>query len=391
MTMTILVVDDEREVSAIITQQYEDLIAREEVSFIFAFAGEEALKILEDTPEIEIVLTDINMPVMNGLELLSHITKRWPRIKVIIISAYNDMQNIRKAMNRGAFDFITKPIQLFDVEKTIEKASKTIKEDRLKLIEKLDDHQKLIEIEKELDAARNIQSAFIPKNFNQPLGQSDYKIYGSMKPAKEVGGDFFDFFPIDEMHVGLVISDVSGKGVPAALFMTMARAAFRCFTTDSVNTRIQLTNEFLCHRNDSCMFVTLFYGVFNTVSNELTYCNAGHNPPLIISADGSITEIGRNEGMALGIQSDTKFKEFKLILKIDDCLFFYTDGVTEAMNREGEMYGETRLKEFLSKHTDLSPQELMAALANHIKTFVEGAEQSDDITMFCIKSIKSQE
>ena len=388
MPIKILIVDDEHDVYTMINQQYENTIAGFEVNFISAYNGLEALNILEQNPDIDIILTDINMPVMDGLELLANVNKRWPSIKVIVISAYNDMKNIRKAMNQGAFDFITKPLEFTDLDRTIAGAVKLSKEYYLKVYEKSNEHEKLIEIEKELEAARNIQSAFIPTNFQQLLEHSNYEIYGTMKPANEVGGDYFDFFKIDDSNIGLVIGDVSGKGVPAALFMTMSRAALRCFSSINLSKCLHQTNEFLCNRNESCMFVTLFYGALNTQTNEFKYCNAGHNPPYLISSEGTVQEIGRNQGIALGVTEKFECIEQSIQLKSKDNIVFYTDGVTEAMNSDNKMFTESKLKQFLSLNANLPPKELTEGLVKDVEKFTKGAEQSDDITVFCIKSLK---
>lgn len=387
MAVKILVVDDEPDVAAMISQQYENTLAGYEVEFFFAYNGQEALNIIEHQP-LDIILTDINMPVMDGLELLAKVNRRWPLIKVIIVSAYNDMANIRKAMNQGAFDFITKPIEFSDLEKTVLGAIHDAKDTRLKAVEKANEHEKFMEIEKELEAARTIQTAFIPQNFQQLLEKTNFEIYGTMRPAREIGGDFFDFFVIDESQMGFVIADVSGKGVPAALFMTMTRAALRCYSSKNVSEFLRQTNEFLCNRNDSCMFVTLFYGTLDTKTGELTYCNAGHNPPFLVSRDGSLQEIGRNQGLALGVIDKIDLIEHKITLKSGDNLVVYTDGVTEAMNVKNEMFSEARLKDFLSKHASLPPKELINDLVSEIQTFTNYADQSDDITAFCIKSLK---
>jgi sigma-B regulation protein RsbU (phosphoserine phosphatase) len=294
-------------------------------------------------------------------------------------------------MNQGAFDFITKPIEFSDLEKTILGAIHGAKDTRLKALEKADEHEKFMEIEKELEAARTIQSAFIPQNFQQLLDKTNFEIYGTMRPAREIGGDFFDFFVIGESQMGFVIADVSGKGVPAALFMTMTRAALRCYSSKNVSEFLRQTNDFLCNRNDSCMFVTLFYGTLNTTTGELTYCNAGHNPPFLVSRDGSLQEIGRNQGLALGVTNNIDLIEHKITLKNEDSLVVYTDGVTEAMNVKHEMFSEARLKDFLSKHANLPPKELIIDLVSEIQAFTNYADQSDDITAFCIKSLKMNE
>lgn len=387
MAVKILVVDDEPDVSTLIAQQFENEIAGNPVEFFFAYNGHEALIILESQP-IDIILTDINMPVMDGLELLANVNKKWPLIKVIVVSAYDDMKNIRKAMNQGAFDFITKPVDFKDMEKTVGGAIKTAKEDRQRILDKTNEHEKYLEIEKELEAARFIQSAFIPQDFQQLLEKTNYEIYGTVRPAKEIGGDFFDFFVIDESKLGVVIADVSGKGVPAALFMTMTRAALRCYSSKNVTDILKDTNEFLCTRNDSCMFVTLFYAILNTKTGELIYCNAGHNPPLVLSKDGTMEEIGRNQGFALGVLDNIQLVERKFLLKSGDSLVVYTDGVTEAMNPNHEFFGEKRLKEYLVKHSQLAPKELITGLVSEVQSFVRSEYQNDDITAFSIRSTK---
>lgn len=387
MSVKILVVDDEPDISTMIVQQYENSIGGFEASFIFAFNGQEALHLIEQNPDLDIVLTDINMPVMDGLELLANISKKWPFIKVIVLTAYSDMKNIRKAMNQKAFDFITKPFDFSDLEVSVSNAIKSGKDARLDASKKVTEHAKLVEIEKELETARNIQNSIIPRNFSQ-MGQKEFDIYGIMKPAKEIGGDFFDYFLLDDINIGLVIADVSGKGVPAAMFMTMTRAALRCFASKGLSDCLKLTNDFLCNRNDSCMFVTLFYGILNTLTGELHYSNAGHNPPYVISVNGALQELGRNQGVPLGIMEGYETHENKITLNEKDCLIYYTDGVTEARNANGEMFTEERLKDFVASHFLQSAKEFISELVDQVEAFTKDAEQSDDITVFCIKSMK---
>lgn len=387
MAVKILVVDDEPDVSTMIVQQYENSIGGFEVTFIFAFNGQEALQVIEQNPDLDIVLTDINMPIMDGLELLSNISKKWPFIKVIVLTAYNDMKNIRKAMNQKAFDFITKPFDFSDLEFTVSNAIKSGKDARLDAYKKGNEHAKLVEIEKDLETARNIQNSIIPRNFSQ-MGQKEFDIYGIMKPAKEVGGDFFDYFLLDDINIGLVIADVSGKGVPAAMFMTMTRAALRCFASKGLSDCLKLTNDFLCNRNDSCMFVTLFYGILNTLTGELLYSNAGHNPPYVVSVNGTVQEIGRNQGIPLGIMEDFESHENRITLNEKDSLIYYTDGITEARDANGEMFTEERLKSFAVRHSNQTAKDFIIELVADVQAFTKDTEQSDDITVFCIKSMK---
>lgn len=393
MVVKILIVDDEPDVFSVVTQQFENQIAGFEVDFFSAVNGNEAIKKIEQNPDIDVVMTDINMPIMDGLELLSIINKRWPLIRVVVISAYGDMKNIRKAMNQGAYDFIIKPVDLHDLELTAAATISASKEARLKAVEKTNEHEKLIEIEKELEMARNIQSAILPKTFSHFTGEPSFEIYGTMVPARVVGGDFFDFFSLENSLLGMAIADVSGKGVPAALYMSMSRAALRCFASKklSVLECVKQTNEFLCSRNESCMFITLFYGVLDVESGKLYYCNAGHTPPMILSENGIIQEVGKNQGLALGISEEYPFTENSIALKDKDYFVYYTDGVTEAMDPQGEMFGKERLKESLMRNANKTPKELINNLIAEIQVFAKGAEQSDDITILCLKKVKKEE
>ena len=210
----ILVVDDEPDLEFLILQKFRRKINEGAYVFLFARDGAEALKILKENSSIYLVLTDINMPVMDGLTLLSKMNELNNKLlRSVIVSAYGDMENIRTAMNRGAYDFITKPIDLKDLEITIEKSLNDIEEHKIALM----GHDKLIELKKELDIANIIQSSILPKKFPAFSERKEFDIYAKMIPAQEIGGDFYDYFLIDKNRLGVVIADVSGKGVACSL------------------------------------------------------------------------------------------------------------------------------------------------------------------------------
>lgn len=384
----ILVVDDEVSLQSIILQLFKLPIKNREMEFSFAVNGMEALEKLKKDSHIDIILTDINMPIMDGLTLLSNIGDLKQLYRAVVISAYGDLANIRSAMNRGACDFIPKPIDLKDLEDTIKR---TILQHRNMKLAALAQGQ-VIEYHKELEIASGIQRSLIPSNFKPFINQDNFVIYGEMIPAKEVGGDLFDFFPLDDHRLGFVVADVSGKGVPAALFMTMTRALICgfAFKTETASECIALTNLALCNKNDASVFVTAFYGVLDVKTGELNYCNAGHNPPLIISKDGTLKEIGRQEGLPLGItasleESKELYQDKKVALKDEDILFLYTDGVTEAQNSKRELFQEERLKKFLSASAHLPVEKLVKELNKAIKAFEGDAKQSDDITILAMQ------
>ena len=226
MALKILSVDDEVDLEILLTQYFRRKIKKGEYEFSFAHNGVEALKMLLEHPDFDIILSDINMPEMDGLTLLSKINEmRNPALKCIMVSAYGDMDNIRSAMNQGAFDFTTKPIDLGDLERTIEKAA-----EQIAFVKKAqEEHSQLTSIQNDLHVAQEIQETILPKEL--PAFPEDirrrFDLAAGMKAAKYVGGDFYDYFKIDGTRLGIVIGDVSGKGVPAAIFMAISRTILR--------------------------------------------------------------------------------------------------------------------------------------------------------------------
>ena len=225
MPVKILSVDDEMDLELLLTQYFRRQIRKGEYEFKFAHNGLEALTMLLKEKDFDIILSDINMPEMDGLTLLTKINEMQnPALKCIMVSAYGDMGNIRQAMNNGAFDFATKPIDLDDLSVTIEKAIEHIR--YIKTMQQ--EHTQLESIKGDLAVASEIQQAILPRIFPPfPENAHQLDIAASMNAAKDVGGDFYDFFRIDQDHIGFVIADVSGKGVPAAIFMAVSRTLIR--------------------------------------------------------------------------------------------------------------------------------------------------------------------
>ena len=213
---TILVVDDEPDLETLIRQRFRRRIRNDELRFVFAHDGVQALEALEEHQEIELIMTDINMPRMDGLTLLNELRTIRPKCRAVVVSAYGDMQNIRTAMNRGAFDFVTKPIDFRDLELTIEKTMTHLAMMR----EALKHRAQLLALHQELRVARDMQMSILPQRFPSTATCDTHAI---MTPAQDVGGDFYDVFHLPDQRLGVVMADVSGKGVPAALFMMVSR------------------------------------------------------------------------------------------------------------------------------------------------------------------------
>lgn len=387
MAIKILSVDDELDLEVLLTHYFRRKIRKGEYEFLFAHNGLEALKIMLEQPDIDIVLSDINMPEMDGLTLLTKINElRNPAQKCIMVSAYGDMKNIRTAMNRGAFDFATKPIDMDDLSLTIEKAIEQI--EYIKSTQK--EHSQLESIQSDLAVATEIQQAILPRVF-PPFPEIDsLDIYASMHAAKEVGGDFYDFFRIDQDRIGFIIADVSGKGVPAALFMAVSNMLVRSIaqTASASNICINDVNKLLCKTSVDSMFVTLFYAIIDYKTGVIDYTNAGHNPPYIIHKDGEIESLPYSQNFVMGVFDDFEYKNDRFLLEEGDALVMYTDGITEAFNNEKEQFGERRLEDTLSELAYENSESMIAEIHNDLHEFVGDALQSDDITLMIIKKVK---
>ena len=385
MPTKILSVDDENDLELLLTQYFRRKIRKGEYDFHFAHNGVEALTMMLQHKDFDIILSDINMPEMDGLTLLTKINEMQnPALKCIMVSAYGDMGNIRQAMNNGAFDFATKPIDLDDLSVTIEKAIEQI--DYIKKSQR--EHSQLESLKTDLAVAGEIQQAILPRVFPPfPELEDSLDVAASMTPAKDVGGDFYDFFRIDDERIGFVMADVSGKGVPAAIFMAVSRTLIRAIGMqgNSPSQTIRNSNELLCKESVNCMFVTVFYAIYNTKTGEVNYCNAGHNSPYITHADGTVESLPISSNCMIGAIEGLEFNEGTLVLEKGDMLTMYTDGVNEAVNPSFEEYGNQRLNDTLAAMHGKTCKETIDGLLESVKTFADGAEQSDDITVLAIK------
>ncbi|MDR5745964.1 SpoIIE family protein phosphatase [Caballeronia sp. LZ029] len=244
-------------------------------------------------------------------------------------------------------------------------------------------HTKLVSIQQELDVARRMQQSIVPTRFPS---RPDLQMFARMIPAREVGGDFYDYFWLSDQKIGMVIADVSGKGVPAALFMAVARTLLRAIAPSAASPGacLALANDLLAQDNEATMFVTLFYGILDTATGELEYANGGHNPPYLIGPDGEVSQLPGTGGMALGVIEGTPFKEGRAHLEAGSTLLLYTDGVTEAFNPADEEYGELRLARHLAGSNGADVEVLLKRLFDSVSQFADGAPQSDDITCLAV-------
>lgn len=389
MAVKILSVDDELDLEVLLTQYFRRQIRKGEYEFAFAHNGLEALQKLLETPDFDIILSDINMPEMDGLTLLAKVNElKNPAMKCIMVSAYGDMDNIRSAMNKGAFDFATKPIDLDDLSRTIEKAIEQVRYIR----ESQQEHNQLESIKNDLAIAGEIQQTILPRSFPPfPELTEVVDIYASMTPAKDVGGDFYDFFQIDDERIGLVIADVSGKGVPASLFMAVSRTLLRATALRGVSSAECLTyaNKLLCKESLDSMFVTVFYGIYHYKTGMMDYTNARHNPPYLLRGGRTVECLPVASNFVVGVFDDIEFESNTLTFGIGDTLLLYTDGVTEAFNDKREQFSESNLQDILaSMHESSSAKEVVTSVLQSVKTFSGDYPQSDDITLLSLQRIK---
>ena len=379
----ILVVDDEPDLEPLVLQRMRRQIRGGKYEFEFAGNGLEALEKLRADDTIDLVLSDINMPQMDGLTLLSQLSSLNQDLRAVIISAYGDMGNIRTAMNRGAFDFVTKPVDFDDLQITIDRTVEHLRQWR----EATASRDKLVTLQNELDIATNVQQSILPSDFP---ATAKYEINANMVPARNVGGDFYDYVGVPDDRMFATVADVSDKGIPAALFMMSSRTALKgaAIGTGSPREALIEANRVLQADNPTLMFVTVIMSVYDPRNGEVTYSSAGHDPPVVIRGDGSAEQLPAMGGIALGVAPQELFgmnlKEHTFTLAPGETLLLYTDGVSEAMNVEHEEFGTARLLQLFEGNAPKSADEAMTAVFDAVHEFAGEAPASDDITCLAL-------
>ncbi len=349
-----------------------------------AINGPMALKIVEKQPP-DLILLDIMMPGMSGYEVCERLKSdpKTSHIPVIFLTAMEQTADESSGFELGAADYITKPVN----PPILEARVKT----HLALKRSMDELQQAYEVinrqkermEDELNVGHDIQMSMLPLVFPPYPERNEFSINALLKPAREVGGDFYDFFFISKDELCLVIGDVSGKGVPGALFMAVTRTMIKSSASGdhspaSIVTRV---NEELSADNPQSMFVTLFLGIVNVKTGKFRFTNAGHNPPYIIQNQGELVCLNHRDGPIIGAIGGIAYKENELTFSHHDTLLLFTDGVTEAMNPAGDLYLEKRLEEFLDQQNNVPTEKLVTEVLAAVEGFAAGAEQADDITL----------
>ena len=270
-----------------------------------------------------------------------------------------------------------------------------LSEDVVKLTRELDQYMGRMEsitaererITTELALATRLQAAFLPHDFPPFPDRQEFELYASMDPAREVGGDFYDYYLIDEDHLCLVMADVSGKGVPAALFMMVCKIILQscAMLGRSAAETLAKTNEAICSNNQEEMFVTVWLGILEISTGRLTAANAGHEYPVLKRPDGSFELLKDKHGLVIGVMDSAKYREYELTLEPGAKLFLYTDGVPEATNAEERMFGMERMLRALNTEPEAAPARILQNVSAAVTDFVKDAEQFDDLTMLCME------
>jgi len=372
-----LVVDDDPHIETL----FENSLGDSGNTFTFARSDEAALAILEADHDIDIALVAIDREAIGGMGLFRRLRRGRLRIPRIALTSGTDLKMIRSAMNEGAVDFLTKPVSVDDLNATIGKVFKDCEARR----KAWRTESELAAVRREIDIAGNIQKRILPNIFPK---RDDMDLFARTAPAKDIGGDFYDFFDVGPDKMALVVADVSGKGVPAAFFMAVARTLIRA--TAAIETEpgacLERVNSLLFRHDIPGMFVSVFYGILDTKTWTMTYANGGHLPPYLIpDGDGEIVTLGGGDGVVLGVQEGIPYEQDTILIEPGAALFFYTDGLTEAFDINRNQFSDERLLEYLVDNRSLSAHALTDNVFAFVNLFAGDAPQSDDITSLAIK------
>ena len=378
----ILIVDDEPDIELMMRQKMRRKVRKGLYELEFALNGREALEKLDNggASGIDMVVTDINMPIMNGLELLSELAKHHPRLKSIVVSAYGDMENIRIAMNLGAFDFVTKPVDFADLEATIERTEEHLRTWRT-VIQSRD---RVAARHTEIEVARTMQRAAVPVEMPE---SHRYQLHAKLEPMSEIAGDFFDIVKLQDEKLGIAVADVSGARVGAALFMTGSRSVLKGTAIGSGDPATVLSemNEVVSEDNPESRLVSLVYAVYHPGTGEVRYANGGHPAPVVIDREGGCRALDPVEGMVVGVRRQARFGEGTATLEHGETLVLYTDGLTRARNHAGNEFGMEGIEEVFAAGSPEDAKEAVDRIFADVKRFGEGRQFEDDVVCLALR------
>ncbi len=353
--------------------------------FLFAGTDEEAMEILRQADDIDLAIVAVDSAVISGLGLFHKLEPKDARLPRIALASRSDFDQLRRALKEGASDFLIKPVDGGELKTTLSRVYVECERRR----NTWKNESELSAIRREVEIAGDIQRRILPSRFPVRPG---LEIFARTLPAKDIGGDFYDVFELPDKSLGLVVADVSGKGIPAAFYMAVARTLIRATAPHEMmpGKCLKQVNDLLCRHDVPGMFVSVFYGVLDPKNWTLTFANAGHPPPLLVSpvgndGEGLVDSLEMAKGTLLGIDGTQEFGEGQMTLEKGEAVFFYTDGVTEAFDTENNAFGEESLWRCMAENANGSASDLAGAAATAITQFVGNAPQHDDLTSLVIK------
>jgi len=366
----LLVVDDDR-VNRLVMQRY---LETEGHQVSLATDGEEALALLSQK-SFDMLLLDIEMPVMNGFQVLERMTADplLREVPVVVVSGVEELDSVVRCIQMGAEDYLTKPVNRVLLKARIDASlEKKLLRDRQSAL--------LKRLQREMEIAQHTQMSILPERLPEQAG---YTFGALMKPARSVGGDFYDAIPMGEDRWGLVVGDVSDKGLPAALFMTLTYSLIRVEATQNKDPGQALrdVNKYLLEMNNQSMFVTVLCGLLDCREHSFHYARAGHPLPIWISPEGLPLGFEKQSSQALGLFEHPKIDEGIIHLPPHSLLVMYSDGLSEAVNDEGSQLGHTGLEARLRETYQLSPNAVCLDFWQFVQKYSGGSEQQDDFTV----------
>lgn len=342
-------------------------------------SGSRALASVRAAPP-DLILLDIKMPGMNGYEVCERLKadERTRDIPIIFISSLDAIQDKVKAFTAGGVDYVTKPFQLEEVLARVETHLAL-----RKLQQQLQDANK--KMKQELALAGEVQASFLPIELPDTPG---WQLAATLEPARETSGDFYDIIVLPNGRLGILVADVVDKGVGAALYMALSRTLIRTYAAEypeQPELALSAVNRRIVADTYANQFVTVFYGTLDLVTGTLTYCNAGHNPPILLSAEEEdAVQLLSRTGMALGVVEDAVWEQGIVQLAHGDVVVLYTDGVTDAQDQQGTFFGKERLQEVARANLFRSAQEVQEALIAEVHGFVGDAPRFDDLALMVV-------
>jgi sigma-B regulation protein RsbU (phosphoserine phosphatase) len=315
----------------------------------------------------------------DGSNIINESRNLNPYVRIIILTEFWNLDFVRRLMKTGVYDCLVYPEDSDVLADSIEMAVQQSLTRRNAAMTR----QKLLALHRDLAIAGEVQKFILPA---EHADFSGCHFRAQMIPTRDIGGDFYDYFTIDPDRVGFVIGDVSGKGIPAAVFMAITRSLIKMIAleTDSTSLCLQQVNRALSQENPSLMFATVVYAILNIRNHELEICNAGHNLPYLLKSDSPPQMIPGSGNMALGFDQEAAYQGTKIQLKHGDKLVLYTDGVTEASDIQHHMYGQKRMERLLQQKSTATSDDLIAGLLADLSKFTGHADQADDITLLCL-------